>query len=827
VFKVNGTTVGTATGATGSVAWDSTSTSDGPVSVTVEATDVAGNGPTASPARVLVVDNHPPTVTLDSPSATSRGTVALNATTSPDTTQVTFQRSPAGAGTWATIAVDTTAPFATSLDTTTLSDGSYDLRSVATDDATPVTSNVRTTLVDNTSPAGAVTIPVAGATIGGPTLSLHASAADGGSDVSSVQFRVDGTSVATVTSAPWAASWDASSTSSGAHALTAVVTDAAGNTFTTANVSVTVDSTPPTVTLADPGTPLSGLVTVSATSPDGDTAQVAFERRPAGGSWTTIATDTSAPYAASFQSAPLADGEYDFRAVAADHVGNSSAASVAAARRLDNTPPSLASSSPADGSTLTAVSSVSITASEALSAVTGVQLDGGVTTTPVVTGSGATFVTGPLADGPHTLSGTLVDLVGKSASFATHFTIVSGASPSDWPYVEMSMSRGADTTLHSSDGQAAVTMRSGTYSSTSDQLVVRIDPGLPASLDGTLSTGLPVYDITSSWSLTGAQVHTFSPPLEIVLANPSGDVNAVPATFQNGTWRPIPLIAADGLLPFWLADGYFVAADGIHVVTTHLSEFTVLHDGFSATVAADGLTLRWLPGADTTGAAHVQLYVGDENVATFDATQFETKIGPIAAGDPRVFTLTDTDRAGNASSRTVGLRALPKLAGLPLADATSALVAAGFAVGTIATQPSTAPAGTVLAPSDVRVLALGSHVDLVVAETRQVTGLAPLVVRALGPVRFDAARLATIVGAVASTRAGLATVELADARGKRLQAWRTQLSPGVNHPQLRLLPTVRRLLVQKPRTYWLTWTVTANGERRSDRARAIVTAGGR
>ena len=49
VFKVNGTIVGTSSGSPASVSWDSTSTPDGPVSVTVEAKDVAGNGPTASP----------------------------------------------------------------------------------------------------------------------------------------------------------------------------------------------------------------------------------------------------------------------------------------------------------------------------------------------------------------------------------------------------------------------------------------------------------------------------------------------------------------------------------------------------------------------------------------------------------------------------------------------------------------------------------------------------------------------------------------------------------------------------------------------------------
>ena len=62
----------------------------------------------------------------------------------------------------------------------------YDLHAIATDGATAVTSNVVTTRVDNTPPTGAVTAPLAGATIGGPSVTLRANPADGGSGVATV-----------------------------------------------------------------------------------------------------------------------------------------------------------------------------------------------------------------------------------------------------------------------------------------------------------------------------------------------------------------------------------------------------------------------------------------------------------------------------------------------------------------------------------------------------------------------------------------------------------------------------------------------------------------
>ena len=294
VFKVDGVVVGTASGSPASVNWDSTSTPDGPVSLTVAAKDVAGNGPKVSTQRTIIIDNDRPTVTLDDPGAAVHATVALTTTASSDTTQVTFERSPAGAGTWTTVAVDSTPPFTASLDTTLLTEGLYDLRATATDGGYVVTSNVVTTRVDNTAPTGSVTAPAAGATVGGSSTTLAVSAADGGSGVATVDFRIDGTPIGTVAAAPWTLAWDPSSTPSGAHTIDAVVTDRAGNTITTSPCAITVDSTPPSVTLADPGTTLSGNVTLAASAPDADTASVAFQISPAGaGTWTTVATDTT------------------------------------------------------------------------------------------------------------------------------------------------------------------------------------------------------------------------------------------------------------------------------------------------------------------------------------------------------------------------------------------------------------------------------------------------------------------------------------------------------------------------------------------------------
>jgi hypothetical protein len=78
---------------------------------------------------------------------------------------------------------------------------------------------------------------------------------------------------------------------------------------------------------------------------------VVFERAPAGGStWTTIGSDSTPPYTASWDTTAVADGDYDLRAVATDKA-NRSNTSLVASRRVDNTPPQTTiDSSPPDPS---------------------------------------------------------------------------------------------------------------------------------------------------------------------------------------------------------------------------------------------------------------------------------------------------------------------------------------------------------------------------------------------------------------------------------------------------------------------------------------------
>ncbi len=106
---------------------------------------------------------------------------------------------------------------------------------------------------------------------------------------------------------------------------------------------VTADDIAPTaVTMADPGSPLRGAVTVSGTASDAGLgiAAVRFQYRLGGGSiWTDGCVDSSFPYACGLATPSIADGVYDLRAIAADVAGNVATSATVANRTVDNTAP--------------------------------------------------------------------------------------------------------------------------------------------------------------------------------------------------------------------------------------------------------------------------------------------------------------------------------------------------------------------------------------------------------------------------------------------------------------------------------------------------------
>jgi hypothetical protein len=147
-------------------------------------------------------------------------------------------------------AEDTAAPYVVDWNTTTTNNGAHGVTAVARDrlglrfTANPVTVTVSNGPPSDTSPPSAtITSPADGATVSG-TISVTGDASDN-VGVTSVQFLLDGAPLGTEdATAPYAVTWDTATTADGAHTLTAVARDAAGNRGTSAPVRITVSNSP-------------------------------------------------------------------------------------------------------------------------------------------------------------------------------------------------------------------------------------------------------------------------------------------------------------------------------------------------------------------------------------------------------------------------------------------------------------------------------------------------------------------------------------------------------------------------------------------------------
>lgn len=167
-------------------------------------------------------------------------------------------------------------------------------------------------------PSVTFTTPTDNATVlAGETITLAVEATDADGSVSGVEFFAAGQSLGVDTQAPYSANWLAAGNS--AVSLSAVATDNEGNEGT-AGVLVNVSDQPLVASLTSPssGTTVGLGKTVSlaadATSMNGVVSKVEFLVNG-----TVVATDTSAPYTASW--IPGAVGNYTISALATDNTG--------------------------------------------------------------------------------------------------------------------------------------------------------------------------------------------------------------------------------------------------------------------------------------------------------------------------------------------------------------------------------------------------------------------------------------------------------------------------------------------------------------------------
>jgi hypothetical protein len=248
---------------------------------------------------------------------------------------------------------------------------------------------------------------------------------------SSVKYSVDGTAVATATANPWSATWNSASSADGTKLLTATVTDGSGQ-QATASANVTVDNTPPLLSVLKPQANASatGSIAVSASASDAygmGSVQFTLDGNPVGSPLTQSDAGSPYVYSATIELTGLASGSpHQIGAVATDAAGNTKT-STPVAFTIGAPGVSVSLTAPPDYSLVHATVPVTAAVTGGTAPVTATLVVDGKATALKASAAPYTFQldTTTLADGAHTLSVSAVDAGGKTASSptSTHVTV--------------------------------------------------------------------------------------------------------------------------------------------------------------------------------------------------------------------------------------------------------------------------------------------------------------------------------------------------------------------------------------------------------------------
>jgi uncharacterized repeat protein (TIGR02059 family) len=259
--------------------------------------------------------------------------------------------------------------------------------------------------------------------------------------------------------------------------------------------------------------------------------------------------------------------------------------------------PTFVSASPDDGSTVQAVSTLTLRASLPASwtnmSVT--RPDGSTTPLPDRSGQAVTWAFAPTAAGLYAIHGTLSG-AGGTEDILSHFTIWapgSGGSDSPVPPVAKNAVPFSAGELESSDGLTLLDWPAGAFG---DSVVVEVSP-TPAASVSNLPADAIVVDVTAFLRSTHAPVTALGGVVEISFKH--AGAGARPLTSQDGAaWRAIPQLPTLDL-PAGQPDGWFADSDGtLHVLTRHLTYYALVGQQASTKLAMRIITARrlWLRG---------------------------------------------------------------------------------------------------------------------------------------------------------------------------------------------------------------------------------------
>ncbi len=390
---------------------------EGPHSLVLQATDVAGNQ--GAQSVDVLVDSTAPTVTVLSPAAGQvLGTSSFDLTVRVDDVTATMLMIgdqafdvPAGGG---TVTATLTLP----------AEGLNDIAIGAVDEAGNTASTDLSLTLDLTAPL--VTVDVLDGAAFGPLLGDLLPVSIVVDDLTATTAVIGGTTYDLAEGG--GVVYAALPLSEGSNVIDVVVTDAAGIN-TTVTRSVSYDTLPPSGALSLPPY-VRGVIDLSATATDTGTGVAALSFAVDGGASIPATQTTSGAWIASFDAAGLSDGAHTVSASITDGVGNSS--SISTSVTVDQTAPTVGIASPTAGIYVGGSLTIAANAADATSGLSHLDISvGGMAVATCTTSPcSVSFDTMTLPDGPFRITATALDQAGNAGNPVQIDVIADNSAPS-------------------------------------------------------------------------------------------------------------------------------------------------------------------------------------------------------------------------------------------------------------------------------------------------------------------------------------------------------------------------------------------------------------
>jgi len=263
---------------------------------------------TVNPAAVA------PTITVQPSNQTvTAGQTATFSVVATGTAPLSYQWQKNGAN----ISGATSASYTTPATTNT--DNASTFQVVVSNSAGSITSSAATLTVNPAAVAPTITVQPSNQTVTAGQTATFSVVATGTAPLS-YQWQKNGANISGATSASYTT--PATTSTDNASTFQVVVSNSAGSiTSSAATLTVTADTTPPTVSITSPtsGSTVSGTITVTASASDNvavSSVQLQVDGTNVG------AADTSSPYNFSLNTTTLSNGSHELTAVAVDTSGN-------------------------------------------------------------------------------------------------------------------------------------------------------------------------------------------------------------------------------------------------------------------------------------------------------------------------------------------------------------------------------------------------------------------------------------------------------------------------------------------------------------------------